>query len=307
LARPGWTNLVISAEKFCTLDTDGFVRLRRLLEPRADSINAILYVRDPVKWAASGVQQDLRGGGRLAELLRTVGPPPMEPVTAALNAAFGADSVDVRLFDRAIRQPTGLIGDFCEAIGDASLRSVLDEVRVNQSAGLEEALILDRINKVRPIIVDGNVSRLRAPHVHKQIRGDTLSAIDLSGAILAATGDRMRIAYDWLYRTFPDAVHLCPFPPRTTHFDFSSNAAIDAALDAAAGVINDLALRVSHSKSEVHGCRARLCLQMEDFNGAEKHALRALRLNPDNEEAKRILRKLTQSMESPSQQKLPQP
>lgn len=286
-----WDDLVISAEKFSDLDVDQLRALRALFTPYADDLNVIVYFRDPLAWAASAVQQMLRAGWRLTEAIQEAQPPPFEDVATKLNDAFGRETVQIRLFDKAVREPGGLVSDFCAAIGRPDVRDILEGVRVNASAGVSELLILDRLNALRPVMVDGEVNRERALHLAARIRRDGPAA-DFSGAIMRARADAMRSSYDWLHATIPDASEYCPFPSSIAESDFVSEGTRDAAFDAACELINDVTLWGQMQQADALAFSAMLAFRDGDRARAVELARQALVRNPAQRRASALLRKL---------------
>jgi hypothetical protein len=117
-------------------------------------------VRDPISWASSRAQQEMRGIKKNAQTLDELcapeaieaGESPIVPhYRAGLEPyieAFGRGAVDIRLFDRNHFMSGDLIADFCVAIGEPSLASSLSNDVQKPSLSYEAVLLLNQYKKL---------------------------------------------------------------------------------------------------------------------------------------------------------------
>ena len=162
--------LVLSAEDLCLLDRTSIERCRDLLAPFFDEITVVAYLRDHDSYARSAVQQLLRMGYQLSEIVEmatvdTIGTAVLGPIPhyatrlADWADVFGTESM--QLFDYAAVVSSG------ESVQCHFLREVLgvvdqtihaaarDHPRSNSSCSWTAAYILNRMNTAVPLFVDG--------------------------------------------------------------------------------------------------------------------------------------------------------
>lgn len=145
--------LVISGERLSALHADGIARLRKFLGEFSEKQRVIVYVREPVGLATSLTQQLLKTSNTLESLMAD---PPTTHYRKSIErfiSEFGRANVDIRIFDEAIQQPHGLMGDFMAALGESpELAGKIEEKRSNASMSMEAALILSAVQHNREFL-----------------------------------------------------------------------------------------------------------------------------------------------------------
>ncbi|MBK0329300.1 hypothetical protein I5535_18655 [Rhodobacteraceae bacterium F11138] len=119
--------IVLSGEEACALHPDEVAQVRDRLGPvlapagQQVDFRVLLYTRDPVAYASSAMQQNIKKNVKLLEDHKPVvlrkAPGWYQRTHAAWAGVFGADAVEFRSFETACAAPGGLIGDFLTAAG----------------------------------------------------------------------------------------------------------------------------------------------------------------------------------------------
>jgi hypothetical protein len=225
LADPNWHTLVISAEGLCGFGPKPIARLLGWLAEYVDEITVVAYVRHPVGWTRSAVLQRLKRGETLDQLYNNL--PRLrwrQRLTPWLDAV-GLERFRLVSFDAA-RENDGILAAFCDAAGLPRERvmSLAPATVANESMSLEAALILDSLNRQRPLFEDGKVSperRWRGANTIKLIPGNRFY---LSAEYAARARIDSRPELEWLNATFgknfyPDVFEDAPIeaaaPPKT--------------------------------------------------------------------------------------------
>jgi hypothetical protein len=201
---------VLSAEKASSFTCKAISDLVDFLADSAASLNKVVcYVRDPVKYATSLAQQRMKTNATLDQIRRK---PPLPMFRKKLEPwldVLGKDILVVRVFEEAIAGPGGLLGDFLMAIGltsDALEASEVD-MQANQSMSMEMALLVDAVNKVRPLIQNGHVSPGRSPQdVNQLLRAIPGSPFTLGRETENRIQAESKDDVSWLETTFD--IHL---------------------------------------------------------------------------------------------------
>lgn len=167
--------IVLSGENACTLKPDEVAQVRdrfaTMLAPAGGQVDfrVLLYTRNPVSYASSAIQQNIKKNNTLLEeykrfvLRNSVGW--YQRIHAAWAGVFGAAAVELRSFEAACATPGGLIGDFLTANGIAP-----------------EGIAPQRANDS---IADEIAEFLSSPHMPKRPpdqRGSWSAGFDLSAA-----------------------------------------------------------------------------------------------------------------------------
>lgn len=138
--------IVISGERISTLSPDGVERFRDFMARFCDAPRIIVYVRDPVGWSTSRLQQAVKGANTLENFRKNIPVPQFQKRIEPFIRCFGRENVDIRCFNDAIGAEGGLIGDFMSAIGKSpALLNQLHVVRSNESLCAEAVLLMNEI------------------------------------------------------------------------------------------------------------------------------------------------------------------
>lgn len=160
--------IIISGEDISMLTIDNLNKLRLFLLPITENIKVILYVRHPVNWAVSAIQQKLKGGftytQSFSQVSRNVGKM-KDNINKFINV-FSEKQLEVYEFEDAAKQ--GLIKHFLNSIGCTHI----DEINTftqNVSMSLIGADILNYINEKAPMIINGVLNKKRLKQDFKSI------------------------------------------------------------------------------------------------------------------------------------------
>ena len=164
-----WTTLLISAEGLSNLDAVELGTVRDWLAQWTDAIDVHVYVRHPLSYTRSVIQQHLKGGELLRDMYQD---PPMANYKNRirnLHRAFGADAVNIFAFEDTVASSKGLSQAFLHNV-DPRFDLLEPEAKLeNASMSLEAAAVLNSLNVQVPMFVDGKPNPERAPGVLNQI------------------------------------------------------------------------------------------------------------------------------------------
>lgn len=150
----GLGRVLISSEHLISAPARALWRLRDMLEerfPEVRSVKVLCYLREPVSFAASMCQQDLKNGRlRLAEFEAAPWPFPWADWLGTQIAVFGHAAVAVRLFDPAHLRDGDVISDMLQAVGVPQLRPVVTVPRRNVSLSREGVQVAEALAALRP-------------------------------------------------------------------------------------------------------------------------------------------------------------
>ncbi|KIT16805.1 sulfotransferase family protein [Jannaschia aquimarina] len=165
IARCKTPHYLISGEAASSFSLEDVKRIRALTDDLGvGDIRILCYVRDPISFARSIVQQRLKSGARLGELkYRRPGPAFRQRIEPWIET-FGRDSLKIVAFETACRHRGGLPGSMLEAIlgTEVTLPEIPEQKRQNASLCLEAALLLDALNARHPYLVDGGIGPNRS-------------------------------------------------------------------------------------------------------------------------------------------------
>lgn len=159
IARPDWHTLVISAEGLCDFGPKVTSRFIEWLTKHVSEISVVAYVRHPVEWTRSVVQERLKAGETLDQLYKNMRHPNWRQRFTPWLDAVGLEKFRLVSFDEA-RENEGIMASFCDAAGlprETVLPLALD-TPINESMSLEAALLLDSLNRQRPLFTEGKRS-----------------------------------------------------------------------------------------------------------------------------------------------------
>lgn len=158
ISNSDWSTLLFSAEGLSNLVAPELESLRKWLLKFSDDIQVILWLRDPVSYSISVTQQLLKGGRLLEEMYRD---PPLANFKGRGNNfihVFGRENMNIRIFEECVKHQDGILGGFLDDLSlSPNVRSTIlsDNKRSNESMSQEAALLLNELNKLRPLFVDG--------------------------------------------------------------------------------------------------------------------------------------------------------
>ncbi len=158
------STLLLSAEGIGHFDDAAMARLSGWLSPLAKKIRLLAWIRHPRHSLAAEIQQRLKTGARLERLYQQ--PPYYRYSTVFARLARHFVDADIELYDYAdsIAPGSSAITRFFHSAGiDLAIEEQGDR-RVNVGLTYEATLMLDAINRLRPLVVDGQRNPLRRPN-----------------------------------------------------------------------------------------------------------------------------------------------
>ena len=165
----GCDKLILSAEAASVLPPHNIQRLKDYLETTFPNskVKVIAYVREPISWAVSSIQQTIRGAGdtyssgfkRIKESMGGLYRYRLKKFTEI----FGEKSVKVYRFEDAIKYHYGIVGHFLRAIGvkESDLKNY-SIIRSNEGSSLVAIDIISFINEKIPLFLDGKLNPKRS-------------------------------------------------------------------------------------------------------------------------------------------------
>jgi len=144
VAGAGKRNLIISGEDISLLPRSAVVELEDLFAQYGCNVQVIVYVREPVSFVVSAIQQVIKDGTFHAGV-----PTPLyrERVEKFIEV-FGAERVTVRVFDRARLHGNDIIKDFAKQVGVRAPRKGKND---NSSLSTEAVKIIYLMNQLVPV------------------------------------------------------------------------------------------------------------------------------------------------------------
>lgn len=137
--------LIFSGEALSVWSEQAVPALARRLQGCAETIRVLAYVRDPVDYASSIVQQRVKGRAPLLPL-----PLRYQQNLGAYLDAFGRDQVKLRVYDRNLFPEGSVIADFATQIG---ISGVENGLQTNESASFDAIRLLHLLALHIPIPV----------------------------------------------------------------------------------------------------------------------------------------------------------
>lgn len=168
IAEREQSKLIISGEGISFLSIDNLNALKKYLISISKSdvmIKVVIYVRNPVSWSKSAIQQDIKEGKTYQDSLKAVTNVLKNLFRNRMNAfgqVFGKESIDVYTFEEAVAHKYGPVGHFLSTLGfESSEIHKFNIIRANESISLIAGEILSFINEKMPIIKDGKLNERR--------------------------------------------------------------------------------------------------------------------------------------------------
>lgn len=144
---------LLSSEHLVSCPETGLRELRDMLQAGLPGVRlrVLAYVREPVGFATSMCQQNLKNGNlRLADCFADPWRFPVAEWIGTLIAVFGREAVIVRQFDQAALVEGNIVADVLCAIGMADVRVSGEVPHLNAALSLEAVLVADALNGLRP-------------------------------------------------------------------------------------------------------------------------------------------------------------
>lgn len=214
LASASWDTLVLSSEGLSTVPVTSLERLRTWLLNYADDWTVLLWSRYPVSYTTSNIQQHIKNGKCLEELIAE--PPMVQFKRRATNAfrVFGRENVKLTAFEAAKEEPGGVVAAFCRRLGlpeETALEIGANRGPRNESMSMLATLLLSSLNRQRPRFVDGRMNperRAAEIQMFQQIKGEKFR---LPPEAELAVRQASRADVEWLNETFGTQLYLDVF------------------------------------------------------------------------------------------------
>jgi hypothetical protein len=147
-------HMVLSSEHFSGFSDGAVQRLQGLLEARLPEITEIAvlcYLREPIAFASSMCQQELKNGTiRLADFEANPWPFALAERLMAYRDSFGPAAINLRYFHPGHLKDGDILRDFLAAIGLPDLDISAAGARRNPSLSQDGALVADALAALRP-------------------------------------------------------------------------------------------------------------------------------------------------------------
>lgn len=217
LQETSCSRLLFSGEDTSLWNIAEVEAFRDWLEPFVERVTILVFFRDPFSWATSYIQQILKIGAKLKEFYQA--PYSLEEEVQRVKpwiAAYGKDAITALDFGTACRHPQGLLGAFLEV---AKLPKSFIEVaptndRANTSLYKGATFLLNALNEVHPLVVNGKITPLRINEPIYQLHNLHGPKFQLPPEILKVIGEKSQEAAQWLQETF--GIHYSLDIPETT-------------------------------------------------------------------------------------------
>jgi hypothetical protein len=254
LAAPDWHTLVISGELLCGFDPKAVARLIEWLTQYVSTISVVAFVRHPVDWARSAVQQRLKGGATLDHLYENVPVPKWREKFTPWLDAVALERFRLVNFNEALENE-GIVASFCEAAGlpHETIWSLAPPVpAANESISLEAALLLDSLNRQQPLFIDGKLSlerrRYGQRYVKRAMKSVPGNKFYLSAEHAAKARVESRPDLEWLNATFGKNLFPDIFDDAPIETPIHPNTMPQTTVDALAIMLSKLFGKVAEAK-----------------------------------------------------------
>lgn len=171
IAKREQSKLIISGEDISVLSIDNLNDFKKYLKSISTndvSIKVVVYVRDPVSWSASVIQQRIKGGTTYQNSLLDLRADLKNYFFNILNKfiqVFGKESINIYAFEEAVKHKYGPVGYFLSTLGFNNQEiSQFNIIKANESISFIAADIISFINEKIPMIEDGKLNAKRTPN-----------------------------------------------------------------------------------------------------------------------------------------------
>lgn len=174
--------LVLSAEGVGHFDDASTLRLAHWLHTLSSRIEVVACVRHPRHALAAEIQQRLKTGARLERLYQN---PPFyrySELFERLAIAFGKEALQLYDYAEVVANAGGAVDTFFRKLDWALPRQQEDLGIVNAALSHEATLLLDSLNRQRPLMLEGKRNPLRR-------QGDVAVFTRIPGAVFQPPQD----------------------------------------------------------------------------------------------------------------------
>jgi hypothetical protein len=241
IANTDWHTLVISGESLCGFEPEAITRLIEWLNEYVSDISVVAYVRHPVDWTRSALLQRLKAGGTLDQLYKKMPRPNWQRRFTPWLDAVGLERFRLISFDDA-KENYGIMASFCDAAGlpRETVLSLAPATPANESMSLEAALLLDSLNRQRPLFRNGKLSPERRWNGANTIKLIPGNKFHLSAEHEAKARAENRRDLEWLNATFGTDLYPDVFEDTPIGAPVRPSTMPQATVDALAIMLSDL-------------------------------------------------------------------
>ena len=236
--------LLLSAEGVSNLGMESLSKLKTWGGQFSNTWAVIAYVRHPVTYTTSVIQQLLKGGETLESLYQLPPIPNYKGKLSKFIRVFGKENISIFDFESATKE--NLLQSFCRQINvDDMVFNNNQDRKDNVSMSMEAILILDRINHIRPVFVNGKRNNLRTNQELAQVQRIKGNRFYVPTHIEALIKTKTRDDIEWLNKEFNlnlyNDVFLQSQPDELSSKNTKEYYGIsDKAIDAIASIILEL-------------------------------------------------------------------
>lgn len=290
-----WNTLLLSAEGVSNLSASEIVKLREWGEKYSPNWIVLVYVRHPVDYVRSVIQQLMKGGDTLQQLYDKLPMPNYRGKISNAISVFGQENIRVFDFDTATKSNGGIVGTLAAQAG-LTVQScdflASQAIRDNESLSLEAVRILDSLNRQRPMF-DGDVrASQRSGRELAYISRIKGQKFDVPNSVKEDIRLQSREDVAWLNETFGLDFYrdVTDFAPHVESHEEPVEALSDQAVDSIAEIIGELVTAIVFRRVLDGGKAA---LARGDLERAAERFREAARLDPDAPQPKKLLEETT--------------
>lgn len=151
LSQQKWEKIIISGEAICIMKYKSLQNMKAYFDKKATSYKIIFYAREPISYASSNAQQQVKAGDVTLEKIYKK--PPKVGYRERLEKfidLFGIDNIIIRHFDKA---KYSLINDFFQAVDEPNILPFIVETKFNESLSQEAIRLLSLYNLFAPTFI----------------------------------------------------------------------------------------------------------------------------------------------------------
>ena len=197
---PKEANIVLSGEKMIYMNKREVARLQAFLNELGNIKKVIAYVRDPVGFGVSWVNQCIKNNNSIDKFYQKT---PLPHYKKKLSNWMGNDfEFCVKDFNAISKSDEGVLCNFLKEIGFKDVKSVT-EVRENESMSYEMAKIVDLVALHRPMVLNGKKNKGRVfQDTNNIFRGIPGSKFTLPIEIIESINEKSKKDREWLNKEF---------------------------------------------------------------------------------------------------------
>ena len=214
IAAARWDRLVLSSEGLSALPVQSLEKMRDWLGRYADNWTVLIWSRHPVSYTTSNIQQHIKSGGTLEELIASPPLPHMQRRASNAFMAFGRENVRLTAFEDARAEPGGIVAAFCRQVGlpEATAMEIGGSTTMrNESMSMLATMLLSHLNQQRPRFVDGRLNpkrRSQEIQIFQRVKGEKFR---LPREAETAIRRKSRPDVEWMNATFGTQHYLDVF------------------------------------------------------------------------------------------------